>query len=264
MLGRAFLRRMGVRASVLLAALGAAVAILALGPAASASGATGPRVTRVGETGPSRGITGFRAAFSRAMEPSSVRTVSNYSLVGIRPSGRRVRIRLRSATYESLKRAVTVKVETAFMQTQFKRIEIGFNGHSGGLVDSRGRLLDGDQDGRAGGDARLRFRLFSGTTVTFTESDGDQATVSIVGGGRLDGIEPRGGPTTQHAQFWILDPIPLRSMLMGSVMRSGQGDGIVVIAELIGLNGVNFMGISTNSMFRVNTLTFTSNATGIG
>lgn len=252
------------RPTVLLAVLAAAGAMLALGPAATASAVTGPRVTRVGETGPSRGITGFRAAFSRDMDRASVRNVHNYGFVGIRPSGRRVAIPLRSASYDRTKRVVRVRTQDPFMQTQFRRIEIRFNGHSGGLIDTRGRLLDGDRNGRAGGDATFRFRLFSGTTVTFTEADGDQATISIVGGGRLDGIQPSGGPTTQHTQFWILDPIPLRSTLMGSVMRSPRGDGIVVIAEIIGLDRADFMGISMNSMFRVNTLTFTSNATGIG
>jgi hypothetical protein len=41
-----------------------------------------------------------------------------------------------------------------------------------------------------------------------------------------------------------------------------RGDGIVVIAELIGLDKKEFTPLLTNPSFRVNMLTFDSNATG--
>ena len=43
-----------------------------------------------------------------------------------------------------------------------------------------------------------------------------------------------------------------------------RGDGIVVIAEIIGLDKKEFTPLLSNTSFRVNTLTFSSNATGIG
>jgi hypothetical protein len=48
------------------------------------------------------------------------------------------------------------------------------------------------------------------------------------------------------------------------VQKSPRGDGIVVIAEIIGLDKKEFTPLLSNSSFRVNTLTFSSNATGIG
>src|SRR5439155_11702418 len=110
----------------------------------------------------------------------------------------------------------------------------------------------------------FRFALFSGTTVTFTDRDRDRATLSIANGGSLDGIRPIRGSATQNTQFWILDPIALRSTLSGTVRRSSTGDGIVVIAEIIGLDKKEFTPLLSNTSFRVNTLTFSSNATGIG
>ena len=75
---------------------------------------------------------------------------------------------------------------------------------------------------------------------------------------------PLKAPRTQRTQFWILDPIALRSTLSGTVQKSPRGDGIVVIAEIIGLDKKEFTPLLTNTSFRVNTLTFSSNATGIG
>src|SRR5205823_5330234 len=127
---------------------------------------------------------------------------------------------------------------------------------------------------RLGSDAVLQFEVFSGTTATFTDRDRDQATLNIANGGSLDGIRPIPvrGPgrkttrvsATQNTQFWILDPIALRSTLSGTVRRSSTGDGIVVIAEIIGLDKKEFTPLLRNTSFRVNTLTFSSNATGIG
>ena len=108
----------------------------------------------------------------------------------------------------------------------------------------------------------LRFQVFSGTTVTFTDQDGDQATLNITNGGRSTASGPSQGPATQNTQFWILDPIALRSTLSGTVRKAPRGDGIVVIAEIIGLDKKEFTPLLTNTSFRVNTLTFSSNADG--
>ena len=75
-------------------------------------------------------------------------------------------------------------------------------------------------------------------------------------------MRPLGGPNTQITQFWILDPIALRSTLSGSVTRTAGSNGIVVIAEIIGLDKKEITPLLTNPSFRVNTLTFNSSATG--
>ena len=88
--------------------------------------------------------------------------------------------------------------------------------------------------------------------------------MTIANGGRLDGITPLLSKRSQRTQFWILDPIALRTTVNGSVVKGTRGDGIVVIAEIIGLDKKDFVPLATNTSFRVNTLTFSSNATGIG
>jgi hypothetical protein len=149
-----------------------------------------------------------------------------------------------------------------------------FNGRRGGLTGVRGRLLDGDRDGRAGGDAISRFRLITGTSVSFRDRDGDRATIRIRNGGRLDAIAPVGGPPTQNSQFWVLDPIAGQSTLSGTVRPAPTSDGTVTVAEISGIGGVDTTQIVVTTAcpppperrcaVQVNTLTFSSNATGIG
>lgn len=220
---------------------------------------TGPRLLRIGLTGPSRGITGAVLHFNEDLRRGSAQNLRNYSFFAF-AGGRRQRIALGSAVYDPITRTVTLTAREPFGQTQFTRLQINVRGTRGGLTDLRGNLLDGEPDGEPGGDAVFRFRVFSGTSVTFTDRDGDRATLTLTGGGRLDGIVPIRTPRRQLTQFWILDPIALRSTLSGTVRP--RGDGIVVIAEIIGLDKKEFTPLLMNSSFRVNTLTFDSNATG--
>jgi hypothetical protein len=223
---------------------------------------TGPTVTRVLETGPSRGITGAVVHFDEDLDPARAQDLSNYSIVGIGPRNRRTRIDLASAAYDPVGRTVTLTAVAPFRQTRFRRLEFRVGGRRrSGITDLAGNLLDGNGDRRPGGDALLRFELFSGPNVTFTDRDGDVATIGIANGGSLDGIRPLRAPRAQNVQFWILDPIALRSTLSGTVRT--RGDGLVVIAEIIGLDA-ELPVLLTNTSFRVNTQTFTSNATGIG
>jgi uncharacterized protein DUF4394/Calx-beta domain-containing protein len=230
---------------------------------------TGPILQRIGLTGPSRGITGAVLHFNEDLRPASAQNLRNYSFFAFGAGRRRQRIALGSAVYDPVTRAVTLTVREPFRQTQFTHLQIVVRGKKGGVTDLRRNLLDGEPDSEPGGDAVFRFRVFSGTAVSFRDLDGDLATLVLTGGGRLDGIVPIRAPRVisvsnfpprQLTQFWILDPIALKSTLSGTVRP--RGDGIVVIAEIIGLDKKEFTPLITNPSFRVNTLTFSSNATG--
>lgn len=222
----------------------------------------GPLVERIGLTGPSRGIDGAVVHFNEDMDPVSATTLTNYKLMVLPRDGAPEQMPFTSAVYDPVERSVTLGL-APFMQTNFKKMALRVKGKAGGVTDVAGNILDGNANGKPGGDALQLFKVFSGTTVTFTDRDGDVATLNIAGGGQIDGVRPIGGPATQLTQFWILDPIALRSTLSGTVTTTTKrGDGIVVIAEIIGLDKKEFTPLLTNPSFRVNTLTFSSNATG--
>ena len=235
---------------------------------------TGPILQRIGLTGPSRGITGAVLHFNEDLRPASAEKLRNYSLFAF-AGRRRQRIALGSAVYDPVRMAVTLTVSEPFGQTQFTRLQIIVRGTRAGLTDLKRNLIDGEPDGKPGGDAVFRFRVFSGTAVTFRDLDGDLATLVLTGGGRLDGVVPIRArerrvismvsnfpPRRQRTQFWIVNPIALKSTLSGTVTRTSGSNGIVVIAEIIGLDKKEFTPLITNPSFRVNTLTFSSNATG--
>src|SRR4051794_35811623 len=120
-------------------------AVLVAAPGASAKSLT---VVKVGETGKSRGITGFRATFSKALNRRRAQKVRNYRFVGVAANGRQIRIALRSAKYIPRRHAVRVKVKAPFTQTLFQQLRIRFKGRRGGLTAKRGGRLDGNRDGR--------------------------------------------------------------------------------------------------------------------
>jgi hypothetical protein len=222
-----------------------------------------PQLRQVLLTGPSRGISGAVIHFSEDMDPTSAQNLANYAFAA-RGGRARMNIELGSAVYDPATRTVQLTASQPFMQTEFKQLEVRVKGKAGGVTDVAGNRLDGVGRGRGGTDAVSRFAVFSGTTVDVIDRDGDRGTLTIDNGGRLDGIMPLKGRRKQRTQFWIVDPIPLRSTLSGTVTRSRTGDGIIVIAEIIGLDKKEFTPLLSNTSFRVNTLTFSSNATGIG
>ncbi len=226
----------------------------------------GPRVLSVLETGPTRGINGFVGRFTEDMNAVRAQDIRNYAFNGIDESGEKTSIPLHSATYDFVNRIVKVTTVQPVVQSQFIQIEFVFNGDPGGLTDRAGNLLNSSKvTGAPGKDSKLAFQVVSGTTATFTDLDGDEVNITIAEGGSLDAIVPLGIRATQFTQFWILDPIALRSTLSGRVTkRTPTGDGIVVIAEIIGLDKKELTPLLTNTSFRINTRTFSSNATGIG
>ena len=224
----------------------------------------GPQVLFIGLTGPSRAIDGAVIFFNEDIDPNSAVNLSYYSLTTVGKSGKET-VQFDSAFYDSARRMVTLHLNQGFMQTESKKLALRIQSRgTTGVKDTYGNLLDGKRKGVAGGDAVQIFKVFSGESLKFRDRDGDKVTLDITGGGRLDGVLPVGGPPDQQTQFWILDPIALVTRVSGTVTKSRVGDGIVVIAEIIGLDKKEFTPIASNPLFQINRLTFSSNATGFG
>jgi hypothetical protein len=222
----------------------------------------GPQITFIGLTGPSRGIDGAVVHFDEDLDPATAENLENYTLIAVPRRGHTQRVGVTSAVYDPVGRTVTLQVP-AFEQTDFRRTAVRVNGKSGGVTDLAGNLLDGNRNGRPGGNATQLFKIFSGETVTVRDKDGDRLTLTIENGGHIDGVRPVGGPSTQDIQFWIVDPISLVSVTSGTVKRSRRGDGLLVIAEIIGLDKEAFQPLVTNQSIVVNRLTFSPDATGL-
>jgi len=150
---------------------------------------------------------------------------------------------------------VRVRVSRTFQQTQFRFLALQVRGGRTGVTDRRGNA--------PAGNPRLLFRILHGSRVTFTEPDGDSATIDVTtpnGEVFLDLIQLVGNKPL--VQAWITDPIPGFTTPVVGVRRGRLGDGLIVISEIIGLDKKEFTPLLSNTSFRVNTLTFSSNATG--
>jgi hypothetical protein len=119
---------------------------------------TPPTVATVEASGTRQAFTRIVVGFSEPMDASRVGNLNAYTLVGAGRDGRLgtrddVRIRLRSAVYDTATRRVTLTPRTSLGRNQAYRVTIG----SGLLTDAAGQALDGDGDGRAGGAGLLGF-----------------------------------------------------------------------------------------------------------
>ena len=99
--------------------------------------------TGLGETGPTRGITGFRVRFTRALNPAEARSIGNYAFVGISANGTRTPIALKSATYTRGARSVRVKTVRPLDQGVFRRLSIRLKGRQ----EASPMLADGSSTG---------------------------------------------------------------------------------------------------------------------
>jgi hypothetical protein len=115
----------------------------------------GPKVTAVVRFGYHAQPTTFVVSFDSDLNSASAQNLSNYQLVGIGRDGRfgtrdDRRIRLRSINYDAATRSATLNPANRLALRS--RYRLVLKGSAGGLSDTAGQLLDGDSDGKAGGD----------------------------------------------------------------------------------------------------------------
>ncbi len=116
----------------------------------------GPQVTSVVRYGYHAQPTSFAVTFDSDMDPATAGDLSNYVL---RSAGRDGRfgtrddklIGLRAVSYDAATHTATLSPISRQLLLR-ARYQVVLKGTSGGLTDSAGKLLDGDRDGKAGGD----------------------------------------------------------------------------------------------------------------
>ena len=145
------------------------------------------------------------------------------------PSTRR-ELRLRSATYNPATHTVTLIPRQVLSSGLFFEVKVdGTSGH--GVSSTTGRLIDGNGDGRPGGDYVALFAR--GKMLTYRDRDGDLVSVRLRGGGVLE-LSQRADGKIQ--QLRVVGAVPGRSVLSGQVVRSGKGDGKTTLGAIVGLD----------------------------
>jgi hypothetical protein len=114
--------------------------------------ATGPTLTDLSRFGFHTAPTFLVLTFSEELDPARAGDVSNYRLVG---SGGQP-IGINSAVYDAATRTVTLSPNQLLNLNVTYQVTV--NGSTaGGLTDRSGNLIDGDRDGRPGGDLSRTF-----------------------------------------------------------------------------------------------------------
>lgn len=125
-----------------------------------AAAAAPPRVTSFQRTGIHDQTTALVLTFSQDMKPNLVGNGSNYVLGTQGRTGRfgiyNHFIPIKSAIYNPLTRTVTVTPLHRLSQRATYQLTV--NGNFGGLASTAGIMLDGNGNGRAGGNFVVTFR----------------------------------------------------------------------------------------------------------
>jgi hypothetical protein len=188
---------------------------------------SGPRVTGV-RLGGSATVSNVVITVSESLVPSTAGDVKNFSLLG---SGKDKRlgtrddkaIAIRSAVYDAALDTITLTPKKAIAMNQLVQL-----GVKSSVRDLAGNALDGDRDGRSGGD--MSAIVGRGTQLAFTDSSGDQVSLGLTGGGAMELLAA--GGTIQHLR---LAGATGSSLLTGNVARSLGGDGKVTVEAISGL-----------------------------
>jgi uncharacterized repeat protein (TIGR01451 family) len=183
---------------------------------------TGPKVASIQLLGGSQ-VTGYVLTFDEPLAAAAAQSTANYgALVGGNAGSP---IAARSAVYNDASRTVTVTLAAPLPSGPFNRIIV--NGTAPrGLTDRFGNLLDGNSDGRPGGNFEVSYAR--GTNLTYLDSNGDSVNLRLSGPGTIEILRAANG----DAQLVRLPGGNSSSILSGSVRRGRNGDGMTNLGQV--------------------------------
>jgi hypothetical protein len=192
-----------------------------------------------------RNVTGVVLTFSEALDPASTVDRRTYR-VGKRTDqqqnydieveeNNKGLVRFEEPIYDAANFTVTLIAQDPFNITRrFRTIRV-LGREVVTIRDLAGNRIDGDGNGRAGGDAVEHFTFKRAKSVAYEELDRDRVRLQLEGPGRLWVLrKTRDGKVVGRGdglRVYIEDADPASSILTGKV--GGQGNGVAIIDELV-------------------------------
>ena len=214
--------------------------------------------------GPAEDVTAVVLTFSVPLDPVTAANTAAYRIVTVkkeRDDGvfgdgttdiETNRIDLATAAYDPVTNAVTLTAERPFaVRKSFKSIRVIASG-ARAVLTADGTPLDGDGDGRPGGDVVVRYRANARRSLAFRDADGDRVKLRLRGPGEILYLAPSKGRSSPTLFFRDTDPFV--STLTGTVKKARRGDGVADIAQISGTSRANVV-IATDPTFRIRALT---------
>jgi hypothetical protein len=201
--------------------------------------------------GTPEGITAVVLHFDQPLDPTTAQNPEAYSLVrkfrhdeddgpglggpfggGGGSDSESKRIPIESATYDAANNIVTLVPRNQFtLRQSFTVIVVRGKGPNAVLVPG-GAALDGDGNGRAGGDCTMRYKSSVERRFTYKDNDGDRVRMEVQGPGRVLYFWAKRGRST--ASMFMRESDAATTVLTGTVIKGKRGDGQVNIAQVSG------------------------------
>ena len=140
------------------------------------------------------------------------------------------RVKLKSATYDATNNSVTVIPVAASFDVGRSFTVIVVEGTGSTPVKlADGSAIDGDLNGKPGGDLNIRYKANPRTSLSFKDTDGDSAKLRVKGGGRFFYFLPTNG---RSSPAFFMRESTASTILSGTVKQGKHGDGIINIAQI--------------------------------
>jgi len=198
-------------------------------------------VSAVTMTGTAGQITSVVLTFRVPLDPATAQNVDAYSIskktkgedssfgvIDTSSKGTRRRVRFSSAVYDPATQTVTLTpTETFDVARKFKRLRVSGNGPNA-VKTPAGTPIDGDGNGRPGGNAEVHSRVIRSSNFNFKEADGDTAHLRLKGPGTLRVWSDK--KRVIAPVVFLFGTNPGQSTLTGTVKHNRKhGDGVVTI-----------------------------------
>jgi hypothetical protein len=219
-------------------------------------------VTGVTLTGTAGQITGIVLTFATPLDAASAQNVNAYSIskktkgedssfgvIDTSTPGQRRRVHFQSAVYDAATQTVTLTPTDPFdLGRRFRRLRVTGDGPNP-VRDAGGAPIDGDRNGRPGGNVIVHSRVVRSSGFVFREADGDKARLRLLGPGKLRVWSDK--KRVIAPVVFMIGTDPSRSTLTGTVVRNRRhGDGVVTIRE-ISQTSLASVPLLTNPAFHV-------------
>jgi hypothetical protein len=219
--------------------------------------------------GTQESVTAVVLTFDVPLDPASAQNVSAYKMVRKSRSGGDIefglggfgegdsetdisRIGIETASYDAVANTVTLTTKRAFeLRKDFTVVQIFARGKNP-LMTTAGTPIDGDGNGKAGGDLLLRYKARANKVFKFKEADGDRVTLRVEGGGHMLFFLPIRGRSAPA--IFMRETNPTSSVLTGTVVKGKNGDGVADIAQISAASTAQ-IAIQTDPAFRIRTIT---------
>jgi hypothetical protein len=209
-----------------------------------------PRLAAVKFTGTSALMNTVLVSFNEAMATSRATNKANYVIQPINDSGvPGAAIAIVSAGYNPSTRTVSIVPRSPLRSNTTYQIRVLASPAGTGLTDASGNLLDGNSDGKAGGDFTATF--VRSNEVFYTDADGDLVNLKLSRGGYMDVVRGLPGDALSVRVGGIRQGV---TTISGSVIKGPRGNGRTNLGDIEGIGAFRNGAISL-----LTTPPFTSN-----